>query len=69
MKLPSELSGPELARLTGYTEASISRIRRGYQTVPRDRAYEIYDETGLKFGHIENMTDKDIAKYRALEAR
>ncbi len=57
----------DIAAETGVTAAYARMLDNGTRTPSRDLAYEIHEKFGLKFGHLANMSDKDIATLRKLE--
>lgn len=59
----------ELAAAARISVAFANQIISGKRTPSREMALRIYDRTGQRFGHLTNLTDREIELQRRLDAK
>lgn len=59
----------ELAAATGISIPYANQIVNGERKPSRAMAFLIYDKTGERFGHLSNLTDREIELQRQLDSK
>jgi Helix-turn-helix len=64
-----DMTPTNLHKATGLSVAYCSQMLNGIRNPSREAAYLIHEKTGLKLGHLRNLSDSEVGLMRKLEER